>query len=142
MEADRVGGNGPAFAYFAQDELAKARGLFSLVDETGAADAADVAFFDRERCRELFRGMLMIRVMDAVLMNRQRQGRIGFYGEAVGQEAAVVGTAAAAIFAPSACSGITSTRRCSALSRSAVRGPTAAMRTLPMARRSSKPAKK
>jgi pyruvate dehydrogenase E1 component alpha subunit/2-oxoisovalerate dehydrogenase E1 component alpha subunit len=36
-----------------------------------------------------------IRVIDARLMALQRQGRIGFYGEATGQEAAVVGSAAA-----------------------------------------------
>ncbi|MBA3397861.1 MAG: 3-methyl-2-oxobutanoate dehydrogenase [Deltaproteobacteria bacterium] len=38
--------------------------------------------------------MLRIRVTDARMMALQRQGRIGFYGEAVGQEAAVVGSAA------------------------------------------------
>ncbi len=39
--------------------------------------------------------MLRIRVTDARMMALQRQGRIGFYGEAMGQEAAVVGSAAA-----------------------------------------------
>jgi len=39
--------------------------------------------------------MLRIRVTDARMMALQRQGRIGFYGEAMGQEAAVVGAAAA-----------------------------------------------
>jgi pyruvate dehydrogenase E1 component alpha subunit/2-oxoisovalerate dehydrogenase E1 component alpha subunit len=39
--------------------------------------------------------MLRIRVTDARMMALQRQGRIGFYGEAVGQEAAIVGSAAA-----------------------------------------------
>src|SRR5690606_28800459 len=43
----------------------------------------------------LYRGMLTIRIMDARFMALQRQGRTGFYGEAVGQEAAVVGSAAA-----------------------------------------------
>ena len=38
--------------------------------------------------------MLRIRVTDARMMALQRQGRIGFYGEAVGQEAAIVGSAA------------------------------------------------
>ncbi|MBK7533958.1 MAG: 3-methyl-2-oxobutanoate dehydrogenase [Myxococcales bacterium] len=54
-----------------------------------------VAQLGRERCRELFAGMLRIRVTDARMMALQRQGRIGFYGEAMGQEAAVVGSAAA-----------------------------------------------
>ena len=39
--------------------------------------------------------MLTIRVMDERLLALQRQGRIGFYGEAKGQEAAVIGAAAA-----------------------------------------------
>src|SRR5262245_2309172 len=38
--------------------------------------------------------MVRIRVTDARMMALQRQGRIGFYGEAMGQEAAVVGSAA------------------------------------------------
>ena len=42
--------------------------------------------------RGLFEGMLKIRVTDARMMALQRQGRIGFYGEAMGQEAAVVGS--------------------------------------------------
>lgn len=43
----------------------------------------------------MYRGMLLIRIMDERLLTLQRQGRLGFYGEARGQEAAVVGTAAA-----------------------------------------------
>jgi pyruvate dehydrogenase E1 component alpha subunit/2-oxoisovalerate dehydrogenase E1 component alpha subunit len=39
--------------------------------------------------------MVTIRVMDERLLAMQRQGRIGFYGEAKGQEAAVIGPAAA-----------------------------------------------
>src|SRR5262249_41291931 len=39
--------------------------------------------------------MLLIRIMDERLIALQRQGRIGFYGEARGQEAAIVGSAAA-----------------------------------------------
>ncbi|MCA9679648.1 MAG: 3-methyl-2-oxobutanoate dehydrogenase [Kofleriaceae bacterium] len=41
--------------------------------------------------------MLTIRVTDARMMALQRQGRISFYGEALGQEAAVVGSAAASL---------------------------------------------
>ncbi|MBK9072148.1 MAG: hypothetical protein IPL79_14265 [Myxococcales bacterium] len=84
-----------AFAYFNGDADAKARGLFSILGEDGTADANDVAHFDRDQLRALFDGMLRIRVMDARLIALQRQGRIGFYGEAVGQEAAIVGSAAA-----------------------------------------------
>ena len=36
-----------------------------------------------------------IRVLDARMLNLQRQGRIGFYGQSTGQEAAIIGSAAA-----------------------------------------------
>src|SRR5437773_8550906 len=41
----------------------------------------------------LFRHMLMMRVLDQRMLSLQRQGRIGFYGTATGQEAAVTGSA-------------------------------------------------
>lgn len=71
--------------------------LRRIVDEQGRADAAQVADLglSPEELKGLFRGMLLIRVMDERLLGMQRQGRIGFYGEARGQEAAVIGTAAA-----------------------------------------------
>jgi pyruvate dehydrogenase E1 component alpha subunit len=50
---------------------------------------------DEKLLLRLYRGMAMIRIMDERLLTLQRQGRVGFYGEARGQEAAVVGTAAA-----------------------------------------------
>lgn len=85
-----------AFAYFDGDDEAKARGLFQLLDEDGApTDEAALAALDRELARRLFESMVRIRVTDARMMALQRQGRIGFYGEAVGQEAAIVGSAAA-----------------------------------------------
>jgi pyruvate dehydrogenase E1 component alpha subunit len=83
-------------AYFDGDDEAKARGLFQLVREDGTAvDAAALASFPRELARRLFEGMVRVRVTDTRMMALQRQGRIGFYGEAMGQEAAVVGSAAA-----------------------------------------------
>src|SRR5262247_3229500 len=85
-----------ALTYFAGDEEEKARGLFQLLREDGTPiDQGALAGFDRARSRRLFEGMLRIRVTDARMMALQRQGRIGFYGEAMGQEAAVVGSAAA-----------------------------------------------
>jgi pyruvate dehydrogenase E1 component alpha subunit len=85
-----------AFSYFDGDPTAKSRGLFQLLREDGTpVDEAALAKLDRALARELFEGMLKIRVTDARMMALQRQGRIGFYGEAVGQEAAVVGSAAA-----------------------------------------------
>lgn len=85
-----------AFAYFDGDEVDKATGLFQLLREDGTpADEAALVDLDRELARRLLEGMLRIRVTDARMMALQRQGRIGFYGEAMGQEAAVVGSAAA-----------------------------------------------
>ncbi len=86
---------GPAFAYFDGDEEAKARGLFRILGEDGSCDPADAAGFDRALVERLYRGMVTIRVMDERLLALQRQGRTSFYGEARGQEASVVGSAAA-----------------------------------------------
>jgi pyruvate dehydrogenase E1 component alpha subunit len=93
--ADVDGRRGGAFAYFDGDDEAKARGLFRILDEDGNAADADVARFDRALSRALFESMLRIRVTDTRMTALQRQGRISFYGEASGQEAAVVGSAAA-----------------------------------------------
>lgn len=84
-----------ALTYFEGDAEDKARGLFQLLREDGTpVDEDAIAGFGRELARRLFEGMLRIRVTDARMMALQRQGRIGFYGEAMGQEAAVVGSAA------------------------------------------------
>jgi pyruvate dehydrogenase E1 component subunit alpha len=40
----------------------------------------------------LLEGMVRIRVTDTRLLNMQRQGRIGFYGTATGEEASVIGS--------------------------------------------------
>jgi pyruvate dehydrogenase E1 component alpha subunit/2-oxoisovalerate dehydrogenase E1 component alpha subunit len=91
-----VAAQSSALSYFEGDEEAKARGLFQLLREDGTpVDEQAIAGFDRALARRLFEGMLRIRVTDARMMALQRQGRIGFYGEAMGQEAAVVGSAAA-----------------------------------------------
>jgi pyruvate dehydrogenase E1 component alpha subunit len=84
------------FEYFRGTDEAKVLGLFQLVDEGGdPVSSAAVGWLDADFGRRLYRGMLTIRVMDQRLMALQRQGRVGFYGEALGQEAAVVGSAAA-----------------------------------------------
>ncbi len=84
------------FAYFTGDAQAKARGLFQLLREDGTpVDEAALANLTQVHARALFEGMLRIRVTDARMTGLQRQGRISFYGEASGQEAAVVGSAAA-----------------------------------------------
>jgi pyruvate dehydrogenase E1 component alpha subunit len=84
----------PAHPFFAGGDEDKARGLFQLVSEDGQAHALTESIAPA-LAKRLYRGMLQIRVVDARMMALQRQGRIGFYGEAVGQEAAVVGSASA-----------------------------------------------
>jgi pyruvate dehydrogenase E1 component alpha subunit len=83
-------------AYFQGDDQAKARGLFQLVREDGSAvDDTALGWLDKALALRLLHAMVRIRVIDARMMALQRQGRIGFYGEVTGQEAAVVGSAAA-----------------------------------------------
>lgn len=68
-----------------------------VVAPDGKVDARRLAALKipDELLLRMYRGMLMVRIMDERLLTMQRQGRIGFYGEARGQEAAVIGTAAA-----------------------------------------------
>jgi pyruvate dehydrogenase E1 component subunit alpha len=88
-----------ALSYFDGDDEYKARGLFQLVGEDGRAahDEGDLDRYDRALCARLFEQMVRIRVTDARMMMLQRQGRIGFYGEASGQEASIIGSAAASL---------------------------------------------
>jgi pyruvate dehydrogenase E1 component alpha subunit/2-oxoisovalerate dehydrogenase E1 component alpha subunit len=57
------------------------------------ADAPDVPAADLVK---MFRHIVRMRVLDQRMLSLQRQGRIGFYGTAHGQEAAVTGSAYAA----------------------------------------------
>jgi pyruvate dehydrogenase E1 component alpha subunit/2-oxoisovalerate dehydrogenase E1 component alpha subunit len=66
----------------------------SLIGPDGAPAGGFADLADEELLR-LYRGMVRIRVMDSRLLNMQRQGRIGFYGTATGEEAAVIGSVAA-----------------------------------------------
>ncbi|HLU65826.1 MAG TPA: thiamine pyrophosphate-dependent enzyme, partial [Kofleriaceae bacterium] len=95
--AERPRGGPPwdGFDYFRASDEDKALGLFRLVEESGAAAPGALDWLEPELARRLYRGMLTIRIVDARMMALQRQGRISFYGEALGQEAAVVGSAAA-----------------------------------------------
>ena len=96
MALGTTAGRTGAFAYFDGTDHEKATGLFQLLREDGTpADEAALADLDAGLARRLIEGMLRVRVVDARMMALQRQGRIGFYGEARGQEAAVIGSAAA-----------------------------------------------
>ncbi len=69
-------------------------GLFQLVDETGA-EVAPVPELPDGLAVRLLEAMLFQRALDQRMLNLQRQGRIGFYGTAKGQEGAVLGSGAA-----------------------------------------------
>jgi pyruvate dehydrogenase E1 component alpha subunit/2-oxoisovalerate dehydrogenase E1 component alpha subunit len=69
--------------------------LYQVLGENGIAEPTRVPGIADAELVRMYRGMLMIRLMDERLLALQRQGRIGFYGEAKGQEGAVIGAAAA-----------------------------------------------
>lgn len=78
------------------EDEARARGLFQILDEQGRTlPGAKLPALDGEALRRIYRGMLRIRLVDEKMHNLQRQGRIGFYAEARGQEASVIGSVAA-----------------------------------------------
>jgi 2-oxoisovalerate dehydrogenase E1 component alpha subunit len=68
--------------------------LVRVVDEEGMADPAEVLLTD-ETVRTLYRWMVLGRALDERMVTLQRQGRIGFYIGAIGEEATVVGSVAA-----------------------------------------------
>jgi len=63
-----------------------------LEDGTLAEGAGVPEELDGDAIRELLRLMLRQRLLDDLMLTLQRQGRIGFYGAATGQEASVFGS--------------------------------------------------
>jgi len=63
-----------------------------VLDDDGREVAAPPALPDAD-LRALYRHMLKMRLLDQRMLSLQRQGRIGFYGMATGQEASVTGSA-------------------------------------------------
>ena len=80
---------------WSDEDYRRATGMLAILDEDGRADARAVPAIAAAALREMYRGMVRIRIIDDRLMSLQRQGRIGFYAEARGQEAAVIGSVAA-----------------------------------------------
>jgi len=67
--------------------------LLRVITDDGRADPATDPNLSRDELISLYRGMLLERTLDQRMLSLQRQGRIGFYGPSVGQEAAIVGAA-------------------------------------------------
>ncbi len=66
--------------------------LHQVIDPAGKA-VAEVPSIPPEDLRRMFRFMLLMRTLDGRMLSLQRQGRVGFYGTATGQEATVIGSA-------------------------------------------------
>jgi len=66
--------------------------LRRVLDEDGTLVGTDPGLAP-EDLRRLYRHMLKMRVLDQRMLSLQRQGRVGFYGTATGEEAAVTGSA-------------------------------------------------
>jgi pyruvate dehydrogenase E1 component alpha subunit/2-oxoisovalerate dehydrogenase E1 component alpha subunit len=67
-----------------------------VLRDDGSADPALDPGLSGAEAAGLYRRMLFLREFDRKMLGLQRQGRIAFYGASLGQEAAVVGSAACA----------------------------------------------
>lgn len=69
--------------------------ILSILREDGTLDEAKAPKLSEAEIRELYRLMVLNRVLDERLTTLQRQGRIGFHIGSIGEEAAILGSAAA-----------------------------------------------
>ncbi len=67
--------------------------LIQILDLDGRVKHDEELALSEKDLVELHRWMTLIRVLDTRMLSLQRQGRIGFYGVATGEEAAVIGSA-------------------------------------------------
>ncbi len=68
-------------------------GALEQVLDPGGRPVAELPPVPPEDLRRLYRSMLRLRTLDGRMLSLQRQGRVGFYGTATGQEAAIFGSA-------------------------------------------------
>jgi len=69
---------------------------FQLLQQNGSLfPGAEAPQLDQEKARRIYRAMLGTRVLDERMLAAQRQGRLSFYMQCTGEEAAVVGATAA-----------------------------------------------
>lgn len=76
-----------------EEENASLDEMLRVIRDDGHADPATDPKLSKDGVLTLYRYMLLERVLDGRMLSLQRQGRIGFYGPSVGQEAAIVGAA-------------------------------------------------
>src|SRR5207302_1815056 len=92
----RLGNNATAGINWTRNEITNGRTSFTTsVERHGQAPKRTAAPTKEEDAVRLYRGMSLQRILDNRMLALQRQGRIGFYGPSLGQEAAIVGAAMA-----------------------------------------------
>ena len=70
--------------------------MLQVLDQDGTVrDDAELPAIDQPLAEKIYQTMLFIRVLDERMVAAQRQGRISFYMSSLGEEAAVIGSAAA-----------------------------------------------
>lgn len=84
---------GDQIQVWTDEDWARATGLWQILDEDGHADRTRVPALTPAEMVQMYRGMLLSRLLDTRLLPMQRQGRIGFYIGAPGQEAGIIGGA-------------------------------------------------
>jgi len=67
--------------------------LLRVIRDDGHADPTADPKLSKDEVLALYRFMVLERTLDNRMLSLQRQGRIGFYGPSLGQEAAIVGAA-------------------------------------------------
>lgn len=82
----------PAASAFATQ---KPQGLIRLLEDDGSVVAGKDPALPKDTLLYLYEQMVQVREFDRRMLMLQRQGRIGFYGPILGQEAATVGSVAA-----------------------------------------------
>ncbi|EPC04503.1 3-methyl-2-oxobutanoate dehydrogenase [Litchfieldella anticariensis FP35 = DSM 16096] len=69
---------------------------FKLLQQDGTLyDGAETPDLDRDKALRIYRAMVFTRVLDERMLAAQRQGRLSFYMQCTGEEAAVIGSTAA-----------------------------------------------
>lgn len=69
--------------------------MLRVIRDDGSVDPQFDPGLSKADALRMYRMMALERVLDARMLTLQRQGRIGFYGPSLGQEAAIVGAAMA-----------------------------------------------
>ncbi|KAG8716451.1 hypothetical protein FRC11_008600 [Ceratobasidium sp. 423] len=69
---------------------------YRVIDGSGVViEGAEVPEIDKDFARRIYESMMLLPALDTVLYNVQRQGKISFYMTSYGEEASVIGSAAA-----------------------------------------------